>query len=45
MVNKAYEHFEKWVDDVVEKIPQDEKVARSDVRHAVDILKERTRKK
>ena len=45
MVNQAYEHFKKWVDDVVEKILEDEKAARSRVHYSMEILKERTREK
>ena len=45
MVNQAWENFVNWVDDVVEKIPEDEKVARTAVVDATDNLKERMREK
>lgn len=40
MVNQAWENFVNWVDDVVEKIPEDENIARTAVVDATDNLKE-----
>lgn len=45
MVNQAWESFQKWTDDYVEKIPVDEKNARDSVAKAKETVEEKAREK
>ncbi len=45
MVNQAWEDFQKWTDDFVEKIPVDEKLARDSVAKAKEMLDEKAQEK
>jgi hypothetical protein len=45
MVNQAWESFQKWMDDYVEKIPVDEKIARDSVAKAKEMVEEKAREK